>query len=143
MVSINIINRAVSRILRVKFLLGLFEKSYVDTDRVEGIIGCKKHRQISREIAREAIILFKNENNILPLKKDMKSIAVIGPNAHNIYNQLGDYTAPQYPKDIVTVLDGIKKKIAQNTIIHYARGYRIKDNSKEGFFEAIEAVKKI
>jgi beta-glucosidase len=142
MVSINVINGAVSRILRVKFLLGLFEKPYVGINRVEGIIGCKKHRQVSREIAREAIILLKNENNILPLKKDIKSIAVIGPNAHNIYNQLGDYTAPQYLKNIVTVLEGIKKKVAQNTAIHYARGCRIKDNSKEGFFEAIEAVKK-
>ncbi len=142
MVSIDVINGAVSRILRVKFLLGLFEKPYVDTDRVESIVGCKKHRQLSGEIAREAIILLKNENNILPLKKDIKSIAVIGPNAHNIYNQLGDYTTPQYSKDILTVLDGIKKKVSQNTVIHYARGCRIKDNSKEGFFEAIEAVKK-
>lgn len=142
MVSIDVINRAVSRILRVKFLLGLFEKPYVDTDRVESIVNCKKHRQLSREIARESIILLKNENNILPLKKDIKSIAVIGPNAHNIYNQLGDYTAPQYPKDIVTVLEGIKKKISQDTTIHYTRGCRIKDNSKEDFFEAIEAVKK-
>ena len=142
MVSINVINRAVSRILRVKFLLGLFEKPYVDTDRIESIVGCKKHRQLSREIARKAIILLKNENNILPLKKDIKSIAVIGPNAHNIYNQLGDYTSPQYLKNIVTVLEGIKKKVAQNTAIYYARGCRIKDMSKDGFPEAIEAVKK-
>jgi len=78
----------------------------------------------------------------LPLKKDIKSIAVIGPNAHNIYNQLGDNTSPQYLKNIVTVLEGIKKKVAQNTAIHFARGCRIKDMSKDGFPEAIEAVKK-
>jgi len=140
--SIDTINKAVSRILRVKFLLGLFEKPYVDVDRVEGIVGTKKHCQLSREIARESIILLKHKNSTLPLKKNIKSIAVIGPNAHNMYNQLGDYTAPQRPGDIVTVLDGIKGKVSKNTIINYATGCRIRDKSKDGFEEALNAVKK-
>lgn len=140
--SINILNKAVGRILRAKFLLGLFERPYVDPDRAKSIVGAKRHRQLARKIACEAIVLLKNKKSILPLKKDIKSIAVIGPNAYNIYNQLGDYTAPQSGENIVTVLDAIREKVSKSTIVNYAVGCRIKDKSKDGFPEAINAARK-
>ena len=72
------------------------------------------HRQVAREVAREGIVLLKNDG-ILPLSKDVKSIAVIGPNADTQYNQLGDYTAPQDDKFITTPLEGIQAAVSKKT----------------------------
>jgi len=140
-ISEEIIDQAASRILRVKFLLGLFENPYVHLNRTEVIIGCAAHRKLAREVAREQVVLLKNKNNILPLKKNIGAIAVIGPNADNIYNQLGDYTAWQHREEVVTILDGIRAKVSNSTIVHYARGCGIRDTSKADFINAIEAVK--
>ena len=71
----------------------------------------------------------------------MKTIAVIGPNADNIYNMLGDYTAPQSESSVVTVLDGIRQKVSNDTHIIYAKGCAVRDSSKSGFQEAIEAAR--
>jgi beta-glucosidase len=140
-VSIDVIDQAVRRILRAKFRLGLFEKPYVDEGRVEIIVGSKDHRDLARKIACEGIILLKNDGPILPLDKDIASIAVIGPNADNVYNQLGDYTAPQKREDIVTVLDGIKAAVSPKTIVRYALGCRIRHPSLTGFAEAVNVAK--
>ena len=78
---------------------------------------------------------------MLPLNKKMKTIAVIGPNADNIYNMLGDYTAPQSESSVVTVLDGIRQKVSNDTHIIYAKGCAVRDSSKSGFQEAIEAAR--
>jgi beta-glucosidase len=111
LVSMSDIDNAVVNILRLKFEMGLFENPYVDTIKASQKVRNEKHIKLSREVARQGIVLLKNCNNILPLKKDIGSIAVIGPNADNIYNQLGDYTAPQERSNIVTVLDGIKNAV--------------------------------
>lgn len=137
----KLIDNAVCRILRTKFLLGLFENPYVEeTDQV-GRAGFKDSRRVSLQVARESIVLLKNENNILPLNRHLKSIAVIGPNADDIYNQLGDYTSPQREKSVVTVLHGIKTAVSKNTEVIYARGCGIRDTSTEGLSEAINAAK--
>jgi len=86
-------------------------------------------------------VLLKN-NQLLPLDKSIKSIAVIGPNADNIYNQLGDYTAPQERSNIKTVLDGIKKIVSPNTQVNYAKGCAIRDTSESDIASAVEAAKK-
>ncbi|MDO8685638.1 MAG: glycoside hydrolase family 3 protein [Clostridiales bacterium] len=85
----SLLDRAVGRVLRVKFMLGLFENPFVDPDKAEKVIGCHEYKQLALETARECIILLKNEGRILPLDKNIKSIAVIGPNADSVYNQLG------------------------------------------------------
>jgi beta-glucosidase len=89
-------------------------------------------------MAEEGIILLKNNGRTLPLSKDTGSIAVIGPNAHSPYNQLGDYTSPQPEGQIVTVLEGIRRQLGHERV-HYAPGCRIKDGSREGFPRALEA----
>ena len=71
------------------------------------------------QAARESIVLLKNENDLLPLKKDLKSIAVIGPNADDGWSQLGDYSPSAVPQKVITVLDGIGKGFSRN-----ARGVR-------------------
>jgi beta-glucosidase len=80
-VSIETIDRSVRRILRIKYLLGLFDNPYVDPDRAVKECNTKESRELALQTAREGIVLLKNEKNLLPLNKDIKSIAVIGPNA--------------------------------------------------------------
>lgn len=136
-----VINKAVSRILALKFHMGLFDHPFVDERKPEQVVASAEHLELAREVARQSIILLKNENELLPLNKKMKTIAVIGPNSDNIYNMLGDYTAPQSESSVVTVLDGIRQKVSNDTHIIYAKGCAVRDSSKVGFQEAIEAAR--
>ncbi len=112
------IDTAVARVLRAKFRLGLFENHYVDPEAAAQNNDTPEHRALALHAAREAIVLLKNENNFLPLKKEIKSIAVIGPNADA--NRLGDYSG--FGMKIVTVLEGIKSKVSPTTQVSYAKG---------------------
>jgi len=123
-VSMELIDRAVRRILNLKFLLGLFENPYTDPDLAVKVFHSKQHQDIAFQVAREGIVLLKNENNLLPLDKNIKSIAVIGPNADAAVNQLGDYTSRGQQK-IITVLDGIKNKVSPNTKVTYVKGCEV------------------
>jgi beta-glucosidase len=84
-----------------------------------------KHQQTALQAAREGIVLLKNENNLLPLNKNIKSIAVIGPNADNGVNQLGDYTTGNIKQEIITVLKGIKSKVSPSATIKYVKGCEV------------------
>ena len=86
------IDRAVGRILRQKFRLGLFDRPYVDPDEAARLTRTKENQELALRTAREGIVLLKNDQNLLPLSKSVKSIAVIGPNADDQRQQLGDYT---------------------------------------------------
>ncbi|WP_145336026.1 glycoside hydrolase family 3 N-terminal domain-containing protein [Paenibacillus xylanexedens] len=132
-------NLAVRRVLEMKFRLGLFEQPYVDPDFAEKVIGCETHVGLAREVAQEGIVLLKNEDHLLPLATQAAKLAVIGPNANHIYNQLGDYTSPQPREQIVTVLDGITRKLGgtDTAQVLYAPGCRIKGDSREGFAQAL------
>jgi len=104
-------------------------------------------RMLALEAARESLVLLKN-NGVLPLRKDIKAIAVVGPNADNARNLHGDYSYTAHKRcdepavPTVTVLTGIKKKVSKQTSIYYARGCGISDRSKDGFKEALEAAEK-
>lgn len=124
-VSMDLIDRAVRRILKIKFQLGLFDNPYVDPDDAEQVSHTPEHQDLALQVAREGIVLLKNENNLLPLKKDITSIAVIGPNADHETNQLGDYTSNVILQDIVTVLDGIKQKVSRQTEVTYVQGCNV------------------
>jgi beta-glucosidase len=125
LVSEELIDRAVGRILRQKFRLGLFKKPFVDVQRAKGIVHRKQHQDVAYQAAREAIVLLKNENHVLPLSKDIKSIAVIGPNADHKKNQLGDYTSIKVTQDIVTILEGIKSKVGPDVNVSYVKGCNV------------------
>lgn len=133
----SVIDTAVSRILRLKFEMGLFDNPYVDIDKAKSEVRNAANIRLSAQIARQSIVLLKNENNILPLSK-AKRIALIGPNADNIYNMLGDYTAPQEKGNVKTVLDGLKSKIRDNRI-EYVKGCSIRDTSDLSIDEAVAA----
>lgn len=139
-VSIAKIDTAVYRVLKLKFDMGLFENPYVDPQKAREDVGTTEHRALARRVAQESIVLLKNDENILPLDKNMK-IAVIGPNADNQYNMLGDYTAPQEKANIKTVLDGIKSKLKASHI-EYVKGCAIRDTLNIEIDKAVEVAKR-
>jgi beta-glucosidase len=112
----------VAPMLYWKFRMGLFDDPYVDPDLAERVVGCEPHRTLALEAARESITLLKNEGNLLPLNpKQLKTIAVIGPNADRVL--LGGYSG--VPKQFVTVLDGIRAKVGDRVKVVYSEGCKI------------------
>ncbi|HVX66578.1 MAG TPA: glycoside hydrolase family 3 C-terminal domain-containing protein [Bryobacteraceae bacterium] len=134
------IDRSVRRVLRQKLALGLFERPYVDPERAVAVTHTKEHQDLSYRVAQESIVLLKNEG-VLPLKKDLKSIAVIGPNADDNRNQLGDYVPHSILQEVVTVLAGVRQKVSPNVKVTYAQGCGVLGEDKSGFAEAERAAK--
>ena len=89
----SLIDVSVRRVLAQKFALGLFENPYVDADAV--VFDTPEQRQLARQIAQKSIVLLKNDGDLLPLSKQIDSIAVIGPNADSVRNLFGDYALPR------------------------------------------------
>ena len=136
-----VIDTAVCRVLRMKFEMGLFEHPYVDPKIAAKTVRRKEHIELARKIAQSSITLLKNENSILPLSKTINKVAVIGPNADNRYNMLGDYTAPQEDSNVKTVLDGILTKLSPFRV-EYVRGCAIRDTTVNEIEQAIEAARR-
>jgi beta-glucosidase len=139
LVSEDLVDRAVKRIVRQKFRLGLFERPFVGVERAKNIVHRKEHQDIAYQAAKEAIVLLKNDNQLLPLSKDIKSIAVIGPNASNEKNQLGDYTSINVTQHIITILEGIKSKVGQGTNIRYVKGCNVVGDDLNEIKQAADA----
>lgn len=126
-ISESLINQAVSRILRQKFQLGLFENPYVDVEKAAQMTDTADDRRLAAETARRSIVLLKNDKNLLPLDRSkLKSVAVIGPNAAKAH--LGGYTDPKPPRSI-SILEGVKNKLGSRVQVNYAEGVKI---TKEG-----------
>ena len=136
-VSRKALDAAVRRVLELKFRLGLFENPYADLSDT-AVVRCAAHTEAALRAAREGVVLLKNDG-ILPLSKEIH-VAVIGPNADEMYNQLGDYTAPQRPESVTTPLEGIVAKIGARQV-HYAKGCSIRDLTRQNFAEAVMAAK--
>ena len=137
----TVIDTAVCRVLRMKFEMGLFEHPYVDPKIAAKTVRRKEHIELARKIAQSSITLLKNENSILPLSKMINKVAVIGPNADNRYNMLGDYTAPQEDSNVKTVLDGIITKLSPSRV-EYVRGCAIRDTTVNEIEQAIKAARR-
>src|SRR5437667_12407016 len=124
-VSEELVDRAVARVLRTKFLTGLFDDPYVDPDYAEKITNSVEHQRLALQAAHEAIILLKNQGNLLPLEKSKyQRIAVIGPNAADVH--LGGYS--NKPGRGVSVLDGIKAELGPGSQVLYAEGCKITES---------------
>ncbi|MFB9277665.1 glycoside hydrolase family 3 N-terminal domain-containing protein [Cohnella cellulosilytica] len=136
-VQMSFIDRAVRRVLQLKFQLGLFENPYAEEGTAAEIVGSETARQLNLQLARESVVLLKNDNRLLPLGAGLRQIAVIGPNADALYHQLGDYTAIQRPNSGTTVLQGIREA-AEGAKVVYAKGCSVRGDSRDGFAEAVE-----
>ena len=142
-VPMELVDRAVRRILWLKFKLGLFERPYVDVEQAVKGVPRDEHRRLALQAAREGIVLLKNDRNLLPLDRNtIKTIAVIGPNADNERNQLGDYTSKIILQDIVTVLEGIRAKVAPGTQVLHVQGCNVRGEALNQIREAQEAARK-
>lgn len=135
-----IMDDAVRRVLRIKFRLGLFDNPYVDEVAAAQVTNCPEHRALAREMARQSIVLLRNEKATLPFGADLDSIAVIGPNADAI--QLGDYSWDLYTKErIRTVLAGIKDLAGGKATVRHARGCALTGDDRSGFAGAVSLAK--
>lgn len=117
--KMSVLDTACRRVLRMKFLLGLFENPYTDENRAESVLRCPEHLAVAEKIAEKSIVLLKNDG-LLPLKKDLRRVAVIGPAADTV--SYGDYTEYRGREGAVTVLDGIRAAVSPETEVVYARG---------------------
>lgn len=112
------IDDAVRRVLRAKMELGLFEKPYADPDEAERTNGAPAHRALARRAARESVVLLKNDGGALPLRRAVRSIAVIGPDA--VEARLGGYSGPGIDK--VPLLDAVRERAGAGVKVRYAEG---------------------
>lgn len=146
-VDIKLIDDAVRRILRKKFEMGLFDDPYkfCDKKREQEALNNADHTKAAREIGSKSIVLMKNENNLLPLSKDVKTIAFIGPLVKEYKQNLGFWSIElddvNYDKFIVSQWDGLQNKVGKNTKLLYAKGCEIDGTNKDGFEEAIAIAK--
>ena len=123
-VSMKTLDDRVRDVLRVKFLVGIFDHPYVaNAEATARIVNSAEHQQVALKAARESMVLLKNEGNVLPLSKQINSIAVIGPNADD--DSTAQYRYGPSALKGVTVLEGIKKKLADRVKVNYAKGCEI------------------
>jgi beta-glucosidase len=140
LVEESVIDTAVVRVLRMKMQMGLFDNPFVDPKAAAKEVRSAESIHLARLIARASVTLLKNDKGILPLKHDVK-VAVIGPNADNRYNMLGDYTAPQEPSNVKTLLDGVRSKIPSENV-EYVKGCAIRDTSDNSIAAAVDAARR-
>jgi beta-glucosidase len=167
LVDVALVDAAVSRLLRMKFQLGLFEHPYVDAGAAAAVFDTPEQRRLARRLAQKSMVLLKNDGGLLPLDKSISSIAVIGPSAASARLLQGDYHYPshleatfgaikdgdlsprpdggvnlaQYFVRTVTVLEGIKATVSPQTKIYTAQGCDVLGDSADGFAEAVEAAR--
>ena len=119
------LDRSVARLLKAKFLAGLFENPYVDPDRAEQVSNTPEHQALALEAARRSIVLLKNDGGVLPLdRKKIRTIAVVGPNAKGLH--LGGYSSD--PGRGVDILQGIRDKAGPGIRVLHAEGVRITEH---------------
>lgn len=131
------IDRAVLRVLELKIKRGIFKHPLLDENQNQEDYSYEKYPQ-ALEIARESVVLLENRNEILPLSKEQRKIAVIGPNADAVYNQLGDYSPQVKREKCSTVLDGVRSYFGDNVV--YARGCGVFEGTQEEQTEAVKLV---
>jgi len=169
-ISETLVDHCVKKVLELKFRLGLFEHPYVDTKAVQQQFDTKSDRQLSYEAAVKSMVLLKNEGQMLPLSKDIESVAVIGPCADNIRHLIGDYTYQgqieglielnelktsemnqPIPENICieenivamdSILQAIRDTVSEHTKVYFAQGCDIKGNDDSQLEEAVQTAKK-
>ncbi len=132
-----VIDRACQRVLRGKLWLGLFDNSFTDPQEADRVCDCAAHRQLALEAAERCTVLLKN-TGLLPLSKNINSLAVIGPNADQV--RLGGYST--FGTRVITVWEGIRNKVSERTRLYFAEGCKVNNLSEAGFSKAVAAARK-
>ncbi len=160
-IELAVLDESVRRVLAMKFRLGLFDQPTGAVGQIEQVYNQPAHRALARKLARKSLVLLKNEGGALPLRADLGSIAVIGPNADVPRHMLGDYSyasmadvmdgghkqpgeATNFPDKtppMVSILQAIRQAAGPNTVVRFAPGSDIKQPSRAGFAEAVEAAR--
>ena len=149
----SFVDRAAARVLRMKFLLGLFDQPYVNENIPAGVFDTAGHRQLALRSASESIVLLKNSGNILPLPAKTRRIAVIGPNANSPKKMLGDYHYPLHIRKgqkgiklentIPSIYESIRDRFSKTpTEVVYAKGCDSGGSNKSGFNSALKAARR-
>jgi len=140
-ISIDLVNDAVKRVLRKKFELGLFDDPYrfSDAEREKKVLGDPENKVVARSVAEKSIVLLKNQDHLLPLSKNIKTIAVIGPLAKSNVDMKGAWSVQWDNDHPVSLYEGLQNKLGSNEKLTYAQGCGISDTSKKGFADAIRA----
>jgi beta-glucosidase len=141
LVPIALVDRAVERVLVQKLRLGLFEEVRVDPERAVAVSHTAESQDLALRAAREGIVLLRNEGGLLPLAKDLGSVAVLGPNADHARNQLGDYTATTVLQEVTTVLDGVRALVSPATRVTHVRGCDVIGDETDEIAEATAAAR--
>lgn len=142
--NVKILDDAVRRILIIKMKLGLFSNPYKFCNKIREKQEIMKPAYLSfaRKFAANSCVLLKNTDHILPMKKTLNTIAVIGPLSDSMEDMLGNWSAAGENQKCVTLVQGIQNKFGKKTKVLVARGCNFNDDSKEGFAEAISVASK-
>ncbi|MDH4179122.1 MAG: glycoside hydrolase family 3 C-terminal domain-containing protein, partial [Armatimonadota bacterium] len=135
------IDEALGRALEARFKLGMFDPpEMVPYAQIPiGVVDCEQHRELALEMARQSIVLLKNDGEALPLGEDVTSVAVIGPNADSVEALLGNYAGT--PSKAVTVLEGIRDRVDDGVAVLYAKGCELNSSLEGGLEEAVAAAR--
>ncbi|MCA9261383.1 MAG: glycoside hydrolase family 3 C-terminal domain-containing protein, partial [Planctomycetales bacterium] len=131
------LDRAVARVLRLKFQLGLFDQPYLKENAEALHAARQRTQQLNLQLARESLVLLRNDGDVLPFGKDVRRVAVIGPAADNVYAQLGDYSPPQQPDETTTILAGIRRLLGPSVEVDYALGCSHRGDDGSGIADAV------
>jgi beta-glucosidase len=138
-ISMSLLDESVRRILTVKHRLGLFKHPYVEPAKVSVLL-CEDHRTCARQAAAQSIVLLKNESDCLPLPKNLKSLALVGPLADAPADQLGCWVFDSRAEDSVTILKAIRERVDGSIQLNYVAGLtECRSADTSGFQAAIEA----
>lgn len=133
------LDEKVRNVLRIKFLCGLFENPFADEERMKKDILTPYNISIAKKSAERSIVLLKNEDHTLPISKSIRNLAVIGPLADDRHEIIGMWSCDGEDKDAVSVLEGIRSAVSEDTKIIYEKGCEITGNNKQNFGKAVKA----
>jgi len=142
-VPLGVVDEAVRRVLRVKFRLGLFDRPDIDPTRIDAVFPSPESRQAAREVARETFVLLQNRGEVLPIRSDVRSVAVVGPMADAPRDQQGPHGARAHAQDAVSVVEGIRRRAAPARVtVNFAAGCNLFCTNTDQIAEAVAAAEK-
>ncbi|HEY0174597.1 MAG TPA: beta-glucosidase BglX [Pyrinomonadaceae bacterium] len=130
------VDEAVRRILRIKFRAGLFERPYVEEARESSVLLSAENLRAAREVAARSLVLLKNERETLPLRKDLRTLAVVGPLADDPRAIIGSWSGDGRPQDSVTLLQAVRAKVSPRTRVVHEKGVAIEGRGVLGNYDA-------